>query len=386
MTDAAAIGARAAGAGIRRVHFLAWRDLEAPDAGGSEIHAERVAEVWAAAGIEVTIRTGAIAGASPETRRTGCRVIRRGGRYDVFPRAAAAELLRMHGPRDALVECWGHGMPFFAPLWSRGPKLAFLHHHQGEVWDLMLPPMQAKVGRFVEEQIAPRVYARTPIVTLSESSKQVIVEGLGLPAANVTVAPPGVDPSFTPGGERSPDPLVVAVGRLVPIKQYDRLIAVLGALREHHPGLRAVIVGEGDLRPELEAQRRALGADDWIDLPGRVTHDELLDLYRRAWVVASPSAREGWGMTLTEAAATGTPVVATRIAGHTDATVDGVTGYLVDDVDADFRAALDGLLSDPDRRARLGAAGIEWAGTLTWAACASRAMDVLVADAARRRR
>ncbi len=85
----------------------------------------------------------------------------------------------------------------------------------------------------------------------------------------------------------------------------------------------------GDRRRGLRARRargagpRASAPSDWISLPGRVDDATLLDLYRRAWVVASTSAHEGWGMTITEAAACGTPAVATRIAGHADAVVDG---------------------------------------------------------------
>ncbi len=71
--------------------------------------------------------------------------------------------------------------------------------------------------------------------------------------------------------------------------------------------------------------------------PGHVSDEELLDLYRSAWVVASASAREGWGMTITEAGACGTPAVATRIAGHTDAVVHEHSGLLVDGRD-DFVA------------------------------------------------
>jgi glycosyltransferase involved in cell wall biosynthesis len=158
---------------------------------------------------------------------------------------------------------------------------------------------------------------------------------------------------------------------------------LLGIMLEQE-GFEAVIVGDGPLRDALEVQRHDLGADDWISLPGRVEHDELVDLYRRAWVVASPSSREGWGMTLTEAAATGTPVVATRIAGHLDATLDGVTGTLVDGVGSEFRSALDVLLRDPSLRQRMGRAARDWAQGFTWTACAASAMDVLVADAMRR--
>jgi len=76
-------------------------------------------------------------------------------------------------------------------------------------------------------------------------------------------------------------------------------------------------------------------------MPGRVDDEELLSWYRRAWVVASSSQREGWGMTLTEAAACGTPAVATAIAGHADAVLDGESGLLVEDP-AELSVALAG--------------------------------------------
>src|SRR5262249_38297042 len=158
------------------------------------------------------------------------------------------------------------------------------------------------------------------IVTLSQSSKDEIVRSLKFRPNNITVVPPGIDPFFTPGdGIKNERPLVVAVGRLVPVKRFHLLVDALVVNKERHPDLRAVIVGEGYERAALERQIAELGASDWISLPGRVDDVELLDLYRRAWMVASSSAHEGWGMTITEAAACGTPTVATRIAGHEDA-------------------------------------------------------------------
>jgi glycosyltransferase involved in cell wall biosynthesis len=142
---------------------------------------------------------------------------------------------------------------------------------------------------------------------------------LRLSPARITVSPPGVDSRFTPAGERAPTPLVVAVGRLVRVKRFDLLMRSLADLQERMPDLKAVIIGEGEARGELEELRAELGAQDWLELPGRVDDDELVEWYRKAWVVASTSLREGWGMTLTEAAACGTPAVATAIAGHTDA-------------------------------------------------------------------
>ena len=76
--------------------------------------------------------------------------------------------------------------------------------------------------------------------------------------------------------------MVIAVGRLVPVKRFDLLLEALIALKARHPDLEAIIVGEGYKRDELEAQRYAARGEDWISLPGRLDDDEVLDLYRRA--------------------------------------------------------------------------------------------------------
>ena len=78
----------AAEAGLRRIHFVVWRDLDDPEAGGSELHAHKIASRWAAAGLDVTFRTSAVPGAPAALTRDGYRVVRQAGRYAVFPGAA----------------------------------------------------------------------------------------------------------------------------------------------------------------------------------------------------------------------------------------------------------------------------------------------------------
>jgi glycosyltransferase involved in cell wall biosynthesis len=368
--------------GLRRVHVLAWRDLDDPESGGSELHADKVAERWAQAGVDVSLRTAMAPGHPESVRRHGYAVVRKAGRYSVFPRTALSGALGRSGPWDGLVEIW-NGMPFFSPVWARCPRVVFLHHVHAEMWRMVLSPRLARVGETVEFRLAPPMYRRTRILTLSQSSRHEIIELLGLPPRNISVVPPGIDPAFTPSGERSPHPLVLAVGRLVPVKRFDVLIDALLRARAEHPTMEAVIVGEGYERPELEKKISAAGAGGWLRLVGRVDDDELLALYRRAWVLSSASAREGWGMTITEAAACGTPSVATRIAGHTDAVVDGETGVLVEDP-ADLGKTLAGVLSDGDLRARLAAGALAHAATFTWAETARATFAALVREAARR--
>jgi glycosyltransferase involved in cell wall biosynthesis len=369
-------------AGIERVHMLAWRDLDDDEAGGSEVHAHDIAAIWTQAGVRVTMRTSFAEGRPPVAVREGYTVSRRGSRYSVFPRSALAEVTGRLGPCDALVEIW-NGMPFLSPLWWRGPGAVWLHHVHGPMWGMTLPGPVAKVGELLEERLAPPLYRRRPIVTLSPSSKQELVDDLGFRDDAVTVIPPGVDPFFTPGGERSTTPLAVAVGRLVPVKDFPRLIRVFGRVRERVPDAELVIVGEGYERPALESMIDELGARDWIRLPGRLSDGDLRDLYRRSWFAASASVREGWGMTLTEAAACGTPSVATDIPGHADAVDAGRSG-LLSAADDGLVDAMVGVFTDSELRGRLQDGALDRAAELTWEVTALRNFEVIAADAVAR--
>lgn len=380
---AAKLGDIAAAAGLHRIHLLAWRDLDDVEAGGSEVHAANVARLWAEAGIEVTMRTSYAQGHPPADVRDGYHVIRKAGRYLVFPRAAFTEATGRHGPRDGLVEIW-NGMPFLSPLWARQPRVVWLHHVHGDMWKMVLPPRLAAMGQTLEHRIAPALYRRTRIVTLSESSKRQLVSELRFRPELVSVVPPGIDPQFTPGGERSPEPLVVAVGRLVPVKHFDVLLRTMAEVRERRPDATLTIVGEGYERRALDQLVRELDAESWVTFAGRVTDEELVDLYRRAWVVASASSHEGWGMTLTEAAACGTPAVATRISGHLDAVAEGTGGLLAHD-ERELREQLVSVLSDRALRERLSQGALDHASAFTWEATAAGTLNALAEEARRRR-
>jgi glycosyltransferase involved in cell wall biosynthesis len=169
------------------------------------------------------------------------------------------------------------------------------------------------------------------------------------------------------------------------VKRYDLLIRAAHHARRSVPGLKLEILGEGYMRPDIEAVIAELDAGDWVTLRGWVSEDEKIDLMRRSWVVASASAREGWGMSLTEAAACGTPAVATRIAGHADAVREGASGLLTDHDLVSLGDGLARVLGDDDLRARLTAGARAWAAELTWSATATQLMRVVADEVTRRR-
>jgi glycosyltransferase involved in cell wall biosynthesis len=363
--------------GIRRIHTLAWRDLDDPDGGGSEVHADEFMKRWAAAGFDVLHRTSAAVGQPGESRRNGYDVIRRGSRYTVFPRAIAAETLHWMGPYDALVEIW-NGVPWFSPIWCRKPRITFLHHVHGPMWDQMLPGPLAACGRALETRLAPPFYRRSPTVTPSEATREELLE-IGFRPEHVTAVPNGTDARFSPGGRKSEHPSIVAVCRLAPVKRLGLLIDAAQIARAATPGLTLTIVGDGPSSAELEAKVHDIGAGAWIQFTGRVDQNDLVDLYRRSWLVVSASLAEGWGLSLTEGAGCGTASVATNIRGHRSSVVDGVTGVLAEP--ADLGDAIARVLANHALRDQLASAAEARVRSMTWDASALGILRVLAKTA-----
>lgn len=366
---------------VRRVHVLAWRDLDDPDAGGSEIHADHFMRRWQEAGLEVLHRTSHARGRPSETHRHGYAVVRRGSRLGVFPRTAASEIFQRMGSYDAVVEIW-NGMPWFSPVWCRKPRILVLHHIHDQMWNQMFPKPIAWLGRQVETRWAPPLYRSSETVTLCDDSLQDLVE-LGWSKSRVHVAPAGVDQFFSPGGSKSSHPSVIAVGRLAPVKRYLDLLEQMILVHRTVPGLKLTIVGEGPQRRAIESWIDTHHAREWVELTGRIDDESLRSLYRQSWLITSASLAEGWGLTLTEAAGCGTPAVATDIGGHRSSVRNGSTGSLVPLESLGERCGQ--LLQDHETRTRMSEEALKWARSLSWDVLAANVLRPLRDDVVRRR-
>lgn len=360
--------------GIERIESYAWRDLDDPEAGGSELHADEIFRRWAAAGIDVDHRTSTFDEAR-SFERNGYQVTQCGGRYDVFARVICRQLFRRRPNNVATIEIW-NGVPWFGPIWAPHRRIVWMHHVHRAMWDDALPRPLNYLGRFLETRFAPLFYWRSQFATLSDSSAQEILD-IGISSNRLAVIPPGVHERFTPDeSRRSEHPHVVVVGRLAPVKRQQMALESLAAAREDHPDLTVDLVGDGPDRPAIEKWVNDNDADGWVQLRGRVSDEELVEAYRRAWLVVSASHAEGWGMSLTEGGACGTPCVATDIAGHAEAAIADTTGLLVADP-IEMGAALTALLSDDDRRRGFAKAAMRHAEGLSWNAVAARQLDLL---------
>jgi colanic acid/amylovoran biosynthesis glycosyltransferase len=189
------------------------------------------------------------------------------------------------------------------------------------------------------------------------------VLAMGFPAARTRVHYIGVDcRAIRPRDPCEETPTILHVARLVEVKGARYLIRAFGALASRHMDAQLVLIGDGPLKRPLQALARSLALQDRVRFLGALPHSEVLTWMRRAAMLVLPSVRtatgrvEGLGMVLLEAAATGLPVIGSRIGGIPEGVLDGETGFLVPERDAGALAARMGdLLHDPAMRLRLGA-------------------------------
>jgi glycosyltransferase involved in cell wall biosynthesis len=369
-----------------RVLVLSWRDSGHPEGGGAELYLDNVLAGLVRAGHVITVLTARYPGSARRSDEGGVRILRAGGRFTVYLRTAQRMLLRRGGRFDVVVDVQ-NGMPFFARLLTRRPVVVLCHHVHREQWSIALGTgwggrFAARVGWWVESWLAPRAFRRCRYITVSGRSADDLV-ALGVDSDRVTVVHNGAPPPRT-GTARAAQPELLVLGRLVPHKQVEHAVRSLAALSDRFPGLRLTVAGHGWWEQEIRDEVARLGLGSRVELTGFVDEDQKHVLLSRAWVLVTPSVKEGWGLCVIEAAAHGTPTVAYRSAGGVaESVLHGSTGLLAED-EADLTSQIALLLADAELRTAMGASATAHARGFTWTRTAALFEDVLVTAAGRR--
>lgn len=367
----------------RRIVLLNWRDASHPLAGGAELYCESVAREMAVMGHDVLLLTSRSPGAARRDVRDGYAVVRGGGTYGVYAHALAWLLLHRRSI-DAVVDSQ-NGIPFFSPLVlsSSTPAVLLVHHVHQDQFSSYFGPAMARFGRWLEGPMSRVVYGRRAVAAVSPSTRTQIRRQLDLRGA-ISVIPCGMDQAVDTGrGERSAVPRIVVVGRLVPHKQYELLVSAMPAVRRLVPGAELHLVGDGPSREGLEGLAAAPGMATVVH--GRLDDSSRDALLRSAWITASASSGEGWGLSVLEANAVGVPAVAYRVSGLQDSVRHGRTGWLVEP-GSDLAPALTAALQEvagAESSARYDAACRAWASHFSWPRTA-RLLDRALALEARR--
>lgn len=364
-----------------------WRDTKHPEAGGSEVVCERLARTFARRGSEVVLLAAAVEGESRKERRDGFWIVRRGGRFTVYPWALFWILL--HRRQIVGVVDSQNGIPFFTPLavGSRTPVLLLMHHVHQDQFSMYFSPLMTHLGRWLERKGTRLVYRNRSIVAVSPSTRLGARRRLGLKGDIISVSPGCESPvsSISARRGRAQGERIVCVGRLVAHKRTHLIIEAMPALVAEFPDLELHLIGDGPERSALEALVEAAGVEDHVTLHGALSSSDRDHLMRTAWMSVNASEGEGWGLSVIEANSLGVPVLAYRRPGLHDSIRDGETGWLVDEDEELSPAVARALRSlvDQDDGEAMGTRAQQWASQFTWDGMADQFLALLRAEAGR---
>jgi glycosyltransferase involved in cell wall biosynthesis len=355
---------------------LNWRDTANPEGGGSEVYIEHLARRWASRGHRVSMVCAAHGSAASLDVQGDLRVIRVGSKLTVYSRAR--RLLRRGdlGHIDVIVDVQ-NGIPFFATWASTAPTVVLVHHVHREQWPVVYDPVRARVGWWIESVLSPWAHRGNRYVAVSEATRAELISQ-GVDAESIAVVHNGTEPLVHTTATQDPHPRVLVLGRLVPHKRVEHVIRAAARIRVRHPGLTIAVVGDGWWASQLQAAADSLGVSDIVEFTGHVDEAEKARQVARAWVLALPSLKEGWGLVVMEAASRGVPTIAYADAGGVAESIrDGETGILVDGDEQAFAQALDTMLTNRQLREAFGAEALTWSAGFSWDASAEAFERVL---------
>ena len=351
-----------------RILLLNWQDIENPEAGGAELHLHEIFGRLAERGHEVRAIVSGWAGAPKSALIDNVSFLRVGGRYSYAYRApVAAQRLLRKWQADVIVEDINK-VPLFTPWWARCPVVPLVPHLFGTT---VFRETNFAMGSIVwaSERAIPRVYRNCSFQAISRSTAADLNKR-GVSGEQVSIILPGIDHEYyCPDQEarRETVPTILYVGRLKRYKGIDVLIKALEKLRNREMDVKLVISGRGNDRYRLEGLTKSLGLQDRVDFVGYIDEAEKLRRLRSAWVLAYPSPKEGWGITIVEASACGTPVIASDSPGLRESVRAGESGLLVPHGTVDpWVQAFEKVLNDPILRGRMGTGGRSHASQFSW--------------------
>ncbi|WP_346534624.1 glycosyltransferase family 4 protein [Micromonospora sp. DPT] len=366
------------GAGVaprtRRILMLSW---EYPPVlvGGLGRHVHALSVALAAAGHEVTVVTRHAEGAPLEEYADGVRIVRAAEDPVTFPLATGSLL--------AWTMAFNHTLTRAALRATESGSYDVIHAHDWLVAHTAMTlrehldvPLVSTIhateaGRhqgWLPEEMNRTIHGVEHWLA-GESGRVIVCSGymrdevgalFGVPAGRVDVVPNGVEPhrwrvpvaavASARARFAGDGPLVTFAGRLVYEKGVQHLLAGLPELRERHPGLRAVIVGDGPYKAALEAEVHRLGLGGAVSMPGFLGGTDLPAVMAASDCFAVPSIYEPFGMVALEGAAAGAPLAVARTGGLAEIVEPGVTGMTFAPQDPDgLIEAVDALLSDRER-------------------------------------
>lgn len=341
--------------------------------GGAEVFTYEVAKRWVSFGHEITLFTSKFPGCSNEEIVDGIKIVRSGGRFTVYRQAKKFYSKRFSHEGFEVIIDEINTQPFFAQKFAKnGEKVvALIHQLAREFWFYETPFPVSYIGYHFLENRWLKQYVDVPTVTVSESTRQDLVS-LGF--KHVSVVPEGLN--FDPLKvlpEKDFEPIVVFSGRLKRAKRPDHAIKAFAIVKNKIPNAELWVFGDGPFRQTLE---RIAGSG--VKFFGNLNNFERRDLLGKSWVLIVPGVREGWGLNVIEANASGVPAVAYDAPGLRDSVRNQETGLLAENGNIkDLAEKTIYILSDNSLRKKLSLEALDYSKQFSWEKTADEFMKLI---------
>ncbi len=362
-----------------RILIFNWRDLKHSWAGGGEIYVHELAKRWVRMGYKVTIFCGQDIEKHLSEQETynGINIIRKGGRYSLYLWAVWYYITRFRKRFDFVVDV-ENGIPFFTPIFSRLPKVAFVYHVHGEQFFYELSFPVSYIGFFIERYLFPILYRNTQVIAISKTTKKRLEE-LGFPKKNISIVYCGIN-NFSKKNKISKDkfltPTLLYLGRIKSYKRVDMLIDVFSELLKKNSKLRLIIAGWGTETAYVTNLVMKSPYRRKIELMGPVSEREKKRLLSKSWIFVNLSIGEGWSIAVIESNLYGTPAVAFRVSGLSESIKHGETGFLAKNR-KELVFLLDQLIHNRKVREVLSTNAWKWAHSFSWDDAANKSISII---------
>ena len=349
---------------------FSWRDLSHPRAGGSEVYLFNILKRLDGVFDEVICFTSSYSGAKRFENLSYVKVYRCG--FDYMPpliTLKSTKFVKNGGDGTVILENINH-VPFYTPMFYSRAQVMAIVHHIASLQAYIEAPVVAPLIDLLERGISPLIYRDIVIVAPSWSTATQLTN---LGYRKVYVVPPGVNYEKLRSGlnvyEKKPH-TIIYFGRIMRYKQIHHIIKALSIIRENILDVKLVIagrVGSNRYLTYLQSLIDRLGLGNHVTIRTNVSEEEKIRLLTEAQVYVIASAREGFGMTVLEANACGTPAVGYDVPGLRDSIRHGETGILVPPGDVEALAeAVTTLLADDGFREKLSRNALEWSRRFSW--------------------
>jgi glycosyltransferase involved in cell wall biosynthesis len=304
-----------------KILWLSWKDIQHPQAGGAEVVAAELGKRLADDGHELRFITAGFHGAADRTTINGYSITRVGNRLSVYWQAY--RYIAKQGLSDwaDLVIDEVNTIPFFTPAYTKRPRLLLFHMLCRKIWFYQLPAVVGWVG-YMLEPLYLRLLRREEVVTVSESTKRDLRRH-GFREENITIVSEGIEIEPISDLEtvtKPKDPTLLSLGSMRPMKRTLDQLKAYEIAKAAVPNLKLKIAGgsSGKYGQEvMEAIARSKYRDD-IEYLGKVSLTQKIKLLQQVHLLLVTSVKEGWGLTVTEAASQGTPAVVYDVDGLRD--------------------------------------------------------------------